>query len=74
MTRGWFGGAPIFPEPNPLAGLSREELERAYFSILSMLEGRATFLDRWLARRKPGHWLNRARRELEDRPWPPWRR
>lgn len=38
--------------------------ERDYYAVLSMLVRRATFLDRWRARSRPGHWLHKARREL----------
>jgi hypothetical protein len=33
-------------------------------SLMRMLVRRATLLDRWRARRIPGHWLNQMRREL----------
>lgn len=35
-----------------------------YLAILRMLVRRATWLDKWRAKRRPGHWLNRAKREL----------
>lgn len=35
-----------------------------YLAILRMLVRRATLRDKWRARKLPGHWLNRARREI----------
>lgn len=35
-----------------------------YLAVLAMLYRRRTWLDRWRARRVPGHWVNIARREL----------
>lgn len=45
-----------------------------YFAILRMLVERATWKDRWCARKLPSHWLNQARRELlvEDEISPTW--
>jgi hypothetical protein len=64
---GWFGGSCggtlIYP-PSHLRGISREELEADYLATLAMLVERATWRDRWCALRRPGHWLNVARREL----------
>jgi hypothetical protein len=35
-----------------------------YHALLRMLVARATLLDKWRAKRLPGYWLNKARREL----------
>jgi hypothetical protein len=35
-----------------------------FYALMRMLVARATLRDKWLARRRPGHWLNCARREL----------
>jgi hypothetical protein len=35
-----------------------------YIAVLRMLIRRATWLDKWRARKRPGHWLNGAKREL----------
>ena len=40
--------------------ISRSE----YLALLRMLIKRATFIDRWRAKRICGHWLNVARREV----------
>lgn len=37
---------------------------KEFLAVLSLLEKRATWLDRWRAKRVPEHWLNDARREL----------
>lgn len=38
--------------------------KQEFLAILSILVKRATLMDRWRAYRRPGHWLNSARREL----------
>jgi hypothetical protein len=43
-----------------MSAVSRAE----FLAVLRMLVRRATWRDRVLARMKPGHWLNDARREL----------
>lgn len=46
-------------------GSDPEQIPKSqYLAVLSMLVRRATFLDKWRARRRPGHWLNQAKREL----------
>ena len=40
------------------------DYRRDFYAVLSMLERRATLLDRALAWWRTGHWLNSARREL----------
>jgi hypothetical protein len=43
-----------------LPGIKRRE----HLAVLMLLVRRATLLDRWRARKIPGHWLNAARREI----------
>lgn len=38
--------------------------ESEFMAVLRMLVRRATIYDRWLARRRRGHWLNQARRQI----------
>lgn len=42
-------------------------LRSEFLAVLRMLIARATWRDKWRARRKPGHWLNVARREVHIR-------
>ncbi len=44
----------------PAEFISRSE----FLAVLRMLVKRATWHDRWRARRYPRHWLNAARREI----------
>ncbi len=41
-------------------GVNRSE----YLAILRMLIARATWRDKWDARKRKGHWLNVAKREI----------
>lgn len=51
---------PDFPSVDGNTPIARRELH----AVLRMLVKRATWLDRWRARRRPGYWLNEALREL----------
>lgn len=53
-------------------------MDRDGIAVLKMLVRRATLIDKWRARTRPGHWLNEAKQTITEwetpytsgNPWP----